>query len=221
MSSTERYLRLKDSGMEYRCSPPVEHGTSSWYCHRVWQLEISKRRVWVGMPGFPRLNRVRAPVRLALINRSKHMKDSSGKTSVDTRYLKSGQIRLRFKLNQSAYRQIVHAMYLTGYVHPNAALDAMALNCVTCYPFSIATNKYTAVGKQRLSIRLYPDQYKIVRMALDAARWHVKTDEDALLLLSNWFTESEKIKYPNDEKVTKKSSCFLRKLVDRKLEVCN
>lgn len=48
-----------------------------------------------------------------------------------------------------------------------------------------------ATGSKRLLVRLFPDQYENVRSALDIARAHVETDEDALYYICASFLLSE------------------------------
>lgn len=109
---------------------------------------------------------------------------------LDTRHLKSGQIRLRFKLSQQAYDSVLYALSLTGYKHSNAALDAISINCLSAYPFKTRL-KYSAVGSQRFLVKLHPDQYEVVLSALNLALSHSETYADALTLVCVWFIKTE------------------------------
>ena len=91
---------------------------------------------------------------------------------VDTRYLKNGMMRLRFKLT-SAQEEIVDAaggsvLIQTGYESQSAALDLIFMGYQAGY-----LGKYLASPEEgtmvRRLFRLYPDQYESVRAGLDLA----------------------------------------------------
>lgn len=109
---------------------------------------------------------------------------------LDARQLKSGHIRLRFKLSQQAYDSVLYAISLTGYKHSNAALDAISINCLSAYPFKTRL-KYSAMGSQRFLVKLHPDQYEVVLDALKLAVQHTESYADALALMCIWFIKTE------------------------------
>lgn len=198
-------------------SPPVEAENSMWCCHQVGQSPYPKRRERVECLKFPNLNRARDPVRLTIINRNKYVKDKTTKKTVDSRKLKNGQIRLRFKVSEWALNLISKALAGTAYEHKNAALDAISLNCMTSYPFETTKIDQCATGKNRFLVNLYPDQYDIVRAALNLARQHVATDADALVLICLWLVESESIVSSKSIGSVKKTHSFLQPMASRAL----
>ena len=145
------------------------------------------------------------------------MNDTVVIPDVDTRILKSGQIRPRFKLNESSMALVKHALELTGYKYPNSALDAVCLSYVAWYPFRIEKLVSPATGKERFIVRLYPEQYQVVRMALDLARQHVTCDADALALICSCFIASETANTPqiNTDSSKTNSKGFLRPMGPR------
>lgn len=114
-----------------------------------------------------------------------------GSNAVDTRFLKSGHIRLRFKLSKPAYRLVNQAMGLTGFRYLNSSLDAISLNYLAGYPSSL-TLDFPAIGKERFLTRLHKDEYETVRGALDIARTHVNSDTEALVLMCLQLIAEEK-----------------------------
>ena len=107
-------------------------------------------------------------------------------TRVDTRQLKSGQVRLRFRLSDEAHNLVSDALSMTPYDYSNAALDAIAMNFHAGGP-AVAPLGIPATGSKRLLVRLYPDQYENVRSALDYAHEWVDTDAEGLLLICSSF----------------------------------
>ena len=101
---------------------------------------------------------------------------------VDTRVLKTGQLRLRFRLTKDAYDLITMALSKTPYSHSGAALDAIAMS-YHAGTQAVAPHGIPAAGGKRLLVRLFPDQFENVRSALDIARESVDSDADALLQL--------------------------------------
>jgi|GEM_PF-4641029 len=110
--------------------------------------------------------------------------------TVDTRRLKSGQTRLRFKLSESAHETLEHALDLTGYKYNNSSLDAICLSYLAGDPSTLALD-HPAQGQKRFLVRLYPDEYEIVREALNLAKQFVKSDAEALILICLWFIAVE------------------------------
>ena len=143
------------------------------------------------------------------------MKDKETLGKVDTRILSSGQIRLRFKLSESAYNLVRQATNLTKYKHVNAAIDAISMNYISCDPFTTTELECSANGSKRFIVRLYADQYELVRVALDIARQNVDTDADALVLMCIWFMETESIVCSKGADSVVKPSGFLRLMASR------
>lgn len=119
-------------------------------------------------------------------------------TIVDTRELKSGLIRLRFRLDRHALRVVNRAIALTGFRYPHSALDAICLSYLSGAPSSL-TLDFPAQGPERFLVKLYREQYEVVRTALDEAKEQVRSDEDALLLMCKCFIAAE-LKHPTVEK---------------------
>ena len=104
------------------------------------------------------------------------------RTDVDTRHLKSGQVRLRFRLSEKAKDIVSIALSTTPYGHSGAALDAIAMSYLAGGPASHPLG-IPAAGSKRLLVRLFPDQYECVRCALDIIRQWVATDADSLVIM--------------------------------------
>lgn len=102
--------------------------------------------------------------------------------NVDTRYLKSGQIRLRFKLSEWAYGITNIALSLTEYKFKNSSLEAISLSYIAGSPSPLSLD-HPAQGSRRFLVKLYPDQYEVVREALNSARQFVNSDAEALNLI--------------------------------------
>lgn len=110
--------------------------------------------------------------------------------TVDTRRLKSGKIRLRFKLSEWSYGIIERAFCMTEYKYSNSSLDAICMSYLNNGLFVNSFNKAVS-GSKRLLVTLYPDEYEIVKAALSKARTYVKSDAKGLLLISMSFIVSE------------------------------
>ncbi len=104
------------------------------------------------------------------------------RTDVDTRHLKSGQFRLRFRLSEQAHEIVSLALSMTEYRHTGVALDAIAMSFHAGHPTSLTLSS-PAAGAKRLLVRLFQDQFECVRLALDTARQDEQTDADALLTI--------------------------------------
>ena len=121
-------------------------------------------------------------------------------TVVDTRELKTGLIRLRFRLDKRALKVVNRAISMTGFRFPHSALEAICLSYLAGSPSSLKLD-YPAQGPERFLVRLFKEQYEVVRTALDEAKKHVASDEDALLLMCKCFV-AEETKNPTVEKQT-------------------
>lgn len=105
---------------------------------------------------------------------------------VDTRLMKrTGQYRLRFRLSDDAYGIVTQALSLAPYDDTGASLDAVCMNSLSGSP-AVAPHGIPAVGRKRLLVRLFPDQYQCLRDALDHAG-EFSTDADALLHICRQF----------------------------------
>ena len=115
---------------------------------------------------------------------------SSPRTDVDTRFLKSGRVRHRYRLKPSAVRLVNHAIALTGYKHDHTALYAISMDFLSrCLAASRLTR--AVHGNNRFLVTYYPDEFEIVREALVAAREFVATDAEALVLMCQIFIVCE------------------------------
>ena len=110
---------------------------------------------------------------------------------VDTRWLKSGKIRLRFKLSQEGYKIICDALELMGEKFDGVGLEYIALDFLSglVNPNLI---KESITGSNRLLIQLHKDQYDTVRLALDEMRNYVSTDPDAIVSICSIYIDSMK-----------------------------
>ena len=108
--------------------------------------------------------------------------DINTEGAVDTRYLKSGKVRLRFKVSGTAIPLIAKALKLAGYQYNHCALDAICQDYISRDELKFTANK-SFQGAERFLINLYPDQYESVRTALDLARDDTKSDADALVFI--------------------------------------
>lgn len=104
------------------------------------------------------------------------------KTYVDKRILGSGKTRLRFKLDEISHRIVIEALKHTAERYQHVALDYLCIEFQATYELKFTLNG-SSKGNQRFLVRLYPDQYECVRSALNLARHHAESDEDALTLI--------------------------------------
>lgn len=107
------------------------------------------------------------------------------KQSVDTRFLKDGKVRLRFKVSEEA-RDIIHAaLNLTGSKFQNTALE---LICAEAHGRYHMPPRINSKGKCRLLIKVYYEQYQNIRSILDEVGKELDSDEDALFAICSGFT---------------------------------
>ena len=108
--------------------------------------------------------------------------------TVDTRLLKNGQKRLRFKLNNETTNIVAAAIKLTKCQFKNVAIDCICMSFICCHGDGVIPPSDTsAQGNSRFILRLYEDQYELVRKALNYIREFTPDDETALLYLCQWF----------------------------------
>ena len=100
------------------------------------------------------------------------------KSEVDTRELKNGQIRLRFRLSDYAFQVINQAIKSTNVNGDTASLQ---LICRDYLSGKKDKTQACAVGSNRLLFRLCPEQFEVVRIALDLAKEVGSSDESAML----------------------------------------
>lgn len=109
---------------------------------------------------------------------------------VDTRKLSNGQFRLRFRLSNEAVDTVNEALNeayeQTHYRTDGTRLDLLAMSFLAGPRPSLALG-HPAEGRERFLVRLYPDQYETVRLALDRARCDTSTDSQALVLIADEF----------------------------------
>ena len=117
---------------------------------------------------------------------------SGDDTRVDTRALKNGLIRLRFRLSPTGLKAVEtaidKALSETGYPSEAAALDVVCMEFQSGHPDSAAlVSPSEGVGVRRL-FKLFPDQYENVRAALNLARAvGCTTDAQALIYICQHF----------------------------------
>jgi len=110
---------------------------------------------------------------------------------VDTRYLKSGKYRLRFKLSLESISIVHKAVRLAEGNYKHVCLDHI---CLDYYDRKPIINKQLPVskGRERFSVTLFRDQYEIVALALDSAIVVVNSDAAALTLICMSFLDNRK-----------------------------
>jgi hypothetical protein len=109
---------------------------------------------------------------------------------VDTRLLKSGRIRMRFKMSEFAHGRVQKAMSMTGYRYDNTSLDVIGMSYQAAYPATFTLN-YPTDGSSRLLVKLFPDEYESIRDALDLASEFSKSDEESLAMMCELFISFE------------------------------
>jgi hypothetical protein len=109
---------------------------------------------------------------------------------VDTRFLKSGRIRMRFKLSELGYETVANAISMTGYRYDHTSLDAICMNYLSAKPTKLALDN-PAEGTLRFLVKLFPEEYEMVRCALDEASDFAKSDAESLVMICNLFIHFE------------------------------
>jgi len=114
--------------------------------------------------------------------------------SVDARVLKNGKTRLRFRLSPEGLAELDQALTLakliTGYETKGALLEVVAMSYLSGNS-KCSELDYPHKGRERVLIRLFPDQYSMVRLALNQARIGSNSDAEALLKICREFVTSE------------------------------
>ena len=101
---------------------------------------------------------------------------------VDTRHLKSGKVRLRFKLSEDSCSIMHQAMKLIKSQYAPVCLDYVCVKYLSCTPRKFKLPQ-PSVGSNRALFTLHKDQYETIRLALDRARGVVDNDAEALTLI--------------------------------------
>ena len=118
------------------------------------------------------------------------MTKSEYEKSVDTRLLSNGKRRMRFRLSTSAKSKVEMAMEAVKspptFCTKGSQLDIIALDFMSGSKYKIDV-PCASQGPERLLVRLFPDQYQLVRMALDLGREIADTDADSLVLMAETF----------------------------------
>lgn len=137
---------------------------------------------------------------------------------VDARKLKNGMYRLRFRLTDSALGIVESAMTLArskhGCKYKNWELDIVAMNYLSGCPEDPQL-PCPANGRNRFLVRLFPDQFETIRLALDEGLKHSSTDSEALLLIAKYFLESE------DDSLQTSSCKYLHSTFDTEFDTPN
>lgn len=118
---------------------------------------------------------------------------------VDTRLLRTGLVRLRFHLTAEQYETLdaalARAYKLSHTLAEHKALSDICLSYVSEQPTapagSLAVSLFPGPGqsKRRRLFKLFPDEYELIRFALDEARKHFSEPDDtrALALVCSSF----------------------------------
>lgn len=101
---------------------------------------------------------------------------------VDTRHLKSGKVRLRFKLSEDSFSIMHQAMKLIKSQYDHVCLDYVCVQYLSCTPRKLKLPQPCSGSKRKL-FSLHKDQYETIRLALDRARGIVNNDAGALTLI--------------------------------------
>jgi len=109
---------------------------------------------------------------------------------VDIRYLKSGKIRLRFKLSEDGLIAVRQAFDMTECNYDNTALSIVCGNYISFPPKNLTLDG-DAVGKKRLLVNVHADEYELIELALMQTRKEFESDAAALAFMSLWFIELE------------------------------
>lgn len=112
---------------------------------------------------------------------------------VDARILKSGKIRLRFKLSEEALAKVKEAFEMTGFKYPCSSLDAICLDFLAGAPSSLSLDS-PAEGSERFLVRLHRDQYETFKSALqNAGKYSPRSDSEALVMICECFIAAENL----------------------------
>ena len=110
---------------------------------------------------------------------------------MDKRILKTGYIRLRFKLSEKSYQTIQNAIKQSKAKFDHVGLDLISLDFISGNNLpSIIKGK--VIGNKRFLVRLYPDQYETLMIAFEIAKEHVTSDEEALVVVCKSFLKTDK-----------------------------
>ncbi len=121
---------------------------------------------------------------------------------VDTRVLKNGMIRLRFRFIPAQLEivesAVTSALAITGYKSEAAALDILCLDYLSGSPTSECPTCPPQGNTVRRLFKLFPDQYEVVRAALDLGH-HVVwvTDAQAMTEICRSFLAHNGVDAPN------------------------
>lgn len=110
---------------------------------------------------------------------------------MDKRILKSGYIRLRFKLSDEYHQIVQKAIKLSKAKFNHVALDLISLDFISGNSLS-SISKGKAIGNTRFLVKLYPDQYETLMIAFEMAKECVDTDEEALVAICGSFINADK-----------------------------
>lgn len=114
---------------------------------------------------------------------------------VDTRELKSGKMRLRFKLNDEGKDIVEEALSLMGEKYPAVGMEYICLEFLSGVPGNLGVMRKGMNGNNRMLIYFYPDQYQSARLALDKMRKRVDTDADALVAICSDYLSMQNLPF--------------------------
>lgn len=103
---------------------------------------------------------------------------------MDTRKLSTGYTRVRFKLSKKAYETVNSAITATKRNYPNSAIELIALNSISGVPAGLCTE---TKGRNRLLVKLHPEQYENLKCAMESALYDYSSPEDAITAMSTYF----------------------------------
>lgn len=107
---------------------------------------------------------------------------------MDTRILKTGVTRLRFKLNPEAHVMLKKAINATGCKHSNTALENIFLYYITSDPGTATPiDKKCYDGNKRFLVRLYPEQLPVIMAGFDQLAQPDSPKENLLLHICKFF----------------------------------
>ena len=103
---------------------------------------------------------------------------------MDTRKLSTGHTRVRFKLSNKAYETVTSAIKATKRDYPNSAIELIALNSISGVPAGLCAE---TKGRNRLLVKLHPEQYENFKCAMNSALYDYSSPEDAITAMSSYF----------------------------------